>query len=114
MPGPHCELTAMTEGLSDLVHAGKKMARAILDAEAILTRMEGAETSASIRDLVHAGGAMVEAIMGAEARLTRLEAVTSQATGGGDGGDGGLRTPQHLADTTDWPRWRSQSRSRSR
>ena len=33
---------------------------------------------------------------------------------GGDGGDGGLRTPQHLADTTDWPRWRPRSRSRSR
>ena len=107
MPGPNRELTAMTEGLSDLVRAGKKLARAILDAETSLT-------SASNRNLLNAGGAMAEAIMGAEALLTRLEAVSSQATGEGDGGDGGLRTPQHLADTTDWPRWRSRSRSRSR
>ena len=94
MPGPNHELTAMTEGLKDLVCAGKKMAREILDAEASLT-------SASSRDLVNAGGAMAEAITRAEALLTPLEALRSQATIGDDEGDGGLRAPQHLADTTD-------------
>ena len=107
MPGPHLELTAMTEALSDLVRAGKKMARAILDAEANLT-------SASSRDFVNAGETMAEAITRAEALLTPLEAVSSQAILGYDEGDGGLRTPQHLADTTGWPRWRGRPRSRSR
>ena len=75
------------------------MAEALIEAQAILTRLEAMTAEAEAHQQEGGGGG--------------TQAATGGRGGGGDGGDGAL-TPQHHADTSDWPRLRSRSRSRSR